>query len=269
MKTHQTLFLTIAACLAAQGALHAQILVSVGGPAATENFNSFGTENVYSLPSGWKGVMSATYQATDFSYASANLTQTAFNDPNPVTRSGLFNLGSGAVPATATDRALGFWVTSGNYTTSKTVVAMAHYRNSGAASINALSISYDLGKFRFGNVDSAVDLFYSTDGVTWTLLSDFSKQFESDGNFTLITSNTPRNPVTVSGTYVLPTAIEADGDFYLAWRYASNITTNSPTAMGAAIGLDNVSITAIPEPSVALLALPAAALMALRRRKAE
>lgn len=268
MKLSKFLLLSLGACLSTAGSLHAQILISVGGTAVTEDFNSFGTGNTNDLPSHWKGAVSATYKTASFSYATAAITQTSFSDVNSVSRSGLFNLGSGATPSTSTNRALGFWVTSGNYTVSKTAVAMVRLQNSGASSITSLSISYDLGKYRFGNVDSDVDLLFSVDGVSWIVAGgSFVTHFALDSTTNLISSNTPRDPVTVNGTSFLPTEIASGGNFYLAWRYSSNITSNTPTAMGAAIGLDNISITAIPEPATALFAIPAFALLAFHRRR--
>lgn len=259
-KLHQKIVVTLGLNLIVIAASPAQILVSVGGPAVTQNFNSFTTAAANPLPSGFVGDLVSAANATNFSYFAPDVeTATRATQANPNTNYGMFNFGNGSSPLTSTDRALGVWISSGNYALrGQTVAIMAQFQNSGTLDIASISLSYDLGKYRFGTIASSVDLFYSMDGTNWLEIGGvFSHDFAADPTNNQI-SSPPNSAVTISSTFTPATAIAAGETFYLAWRYTADFAGVTGTQNAAAIGLDNISLTAVPEPGILTLALTAA-----------
>jgi hypothetical protein len=270
-QLHQKIVVTLGLNLLAIVASPAQILVSAGGPAYTQNFNGFTTAATNPLPSGFVGDLVSAANATDFSYTAQDVeTATRATLPNPNTNYGMFNFGNGSTPSTSTDRALGVWISSGNYALrGQTAAIMAQFQNAGSLDIASISLTYDLGKYRFGTVASSVDLFYSLDGSNWLEVGGiFSHDFAPDPTNNQI-SSPPNSLVTISSTFTPAEAIAAGQIFYLAWRYTADFAGVTGTQNAAAIGLDNISLTAVPEPGTVTLFLTAAfaaAFACVRRR---
>jgi len=134
--------------------------------------------------------------------------------------------------------------------------------NTGAA-ISALGFSYDI--IRYNAVSSANELpgyqvFVSLDGSTWTNLSAFNPTIDGAGG-TVAVPNTA-GTTNVSGTANLPSAWAAGATLDIRW-VDDNAVQTSPDQT---IGLNNVAINAVPEPTALVTGLAGIALLGFRRR---
>lgn len=229
-----------------------EALSITGATAHTEDFNSLGTQDTSlppveagktavaqesTLPQGWRIENNTSGARTIGTFAGAATTTTyiggvslASNDKN-----GTWNFG---VSAGSTDRALGGITSSAGC---KTLNIMAHLYNDANTDFNTLALSYDVEKYRNGNnaAGFTVQLYTSTDGVTWTSAgSDFCTTFSQDEN-----SNgaavVPIATTSVNGN--LECVFPEDGDLYLAWSIS--VTSGTDLAKSMALAIDNVALT--------------------------
>jgi len=228
------LFITLFICSFSWGQTNV-----IAGTAYTENFNALGASATAALPANWKAQKTTTARDAAFSYAAgvtavelAGGNNMATNAANGIYR---FNANNAT-----NESALGGLSSN---TASKTVVFMSYFNNNGPTVINNFTISYDVEKYRNGsNVNGfTMDLFYSTDGLTWTACGgSFILSFSADAdNAGYVTA--PDITVNNSGTYTPATPVAVNGKFYFAWRYSVTATSTSSNAQ--ALGFDNVSIT--------------------------
>lgn len=253
-------------CLLVIANVQAQIAIGLGST-ITQSFDGIGTSAGASLPTGWAvdkqsavrtlGTFSAAGTATDASRLGGdNLASNASG--------GIYNFGAGTA-ASATDRSVGF-LSTGSSTQSGNLYA--YFQNTGSTTIPSLSLSYDIEKYRSGSNPAgfSVQLYYSTDGTSWTSAgASFLTSFGADsGN--LGGSPSPLTATSITAT-ALNLSIPAGGSLYLAWNYS--VTSGSTTTNGQALGIDNVSLSAVPEPSTyaAVAGLSALAFAATRRRR--
>ena len=154
-------------------------------------------------------------------------------------KNGTWNFGNSTDP---TDRAVGGLSTTVADGT-RCVSVMTKLHNGDSETIDRLQISYDIEKYRYGanTAGFVVQLYYSTDGESWTSGGQDFYTFFSPDSETIGAENVPISTTQVSNKNLLA-AVDANADIYLAW----NISVASGTSPNAAPGLaiDNVSITA-------------------------
>jgi hypothetical protein len=215
----------------------AQIVLSSLDSPKTENFNTIGSSDAATLPSGWR-----VSSQTEFSSGTTQTTQSAGTTGSGKLYSGstggTYNFANG-INSTSTDRAVGF-LSSESYSSTRNL--FVQLQNNTAALITTLSISYDIEKYRSGKRAFTIGFYSSSDGLIWTSHSDVLQSYASDsGNSTVFDppSSISKN-ITISGVSI------ADGaNFYLRWAY----TGEGGNSNGQGLGIDNFSITAVPEPS--------------------
>ncbi|MFL6281550.1 MAG: hypothetical protein ACJ74Q_00115, partial [Pyrinomonadaceae bacterium] len=212
----------------------------------TQNFDTIGTTATATLPADFKadnnqavrtvGTYAAAGTATTRAGA-AGISTTAAN--------GIYNFGAGTDATGTSDRAVGFLSASGAGSTQSGNL-YAKYTNATGVPISALRISYDVEKYRNG-INAAgfrYQLFYSTDGTTWTSAgANFLTSFAADTG-----TNTGCNPAPCSTTSVTPRLLSIptvanNTDIYLAWNYSVSTGTTTTNAQG--LGIDNISVTPI------------------------
>jgi hypothetical protein len=256
----------IAATLAASvGMAHAAGTASLSASGYSENFDSMGTSStiangwsVYVGASGtdkytWETAISADDVANMIAASSALTVRTA-NFSSSTTGNNGFNA---FMPGNTSDRLLATSPTS----IAGTALQLTLQNDSGS-SFSQLSISYDI--YRFRSVSSAevllgYSLFYSLDGTSWVNATAFTPTaaqmaYDSTG------------VTTISGTLDLGTSVASGSTVYLRW-----IDDNgTPTSPDQAIGLNNVTISAVPEPESYAMLLAGLGLIgfAAGRRKA-
>lgn len=210
----------------------------------TQNFDTIGTSATATLPADFKADQNQGVRVVG-SYATAGTatTQTA-SQPGTTATGGTYNFGSGSAN-TGTERAVGFLssgaVNGGNL--------YAKYTNTTGATLTALRISYDVEKYRGGTNAAGFrfQLFYSTTGASgsWTSAgANFLTSFAADAGNTSCTP-APCSTTSVSNQFLSLTAspIANNADIYLAWNYG--VTTGTTVTNAQALGIDNISVTAI------------------------
>ncbi len=217
----------------------AQVGISAGST-ITENF-SIGPTATATLPVGWKADKITTVRTVG-SYAAAGTAteQRAGNNMSTTAGNGIYNYGAGDA-TTATDRAVGGLSTG---TASKSVNIYLHFFNNGTIPISDFTVSYAVEKYRDGTNTAgfSVRLYYSTDGISWTLAGDdFLTSFAGPDPTNTGYPEAPGATTNISGK-TLPVMLAAGSNLYLAWNYS--VTSGTTTSNAQALGVDDVSITA-------------------------
>lgn len=234
---------------------NAQIALTSASPSASQDFNSIGSTATATLPANWKVLNNATVRSVDaFSAAGTATTQAGSNNISTSAANGIYNFGDGA---TTTDRAIG-GISSGS--ASKSVNLYTSLQNNDANPISSFTISYDIEKYRGGSnaAGFAIQLYYSTDGVTWTSAgASFLNTFAADGSNAGYTP-APGSSTSVSNTLTPASPVASGAVIYLAWNYSVASGTTTTNAQG--LGIDNFAVTAsygAVTPSPAVTASPA------------
>jgi len=285
--------LAVAALLGTLGVAHAASLTSTG---YAQNFDGMGTTTT--LPTDWSvwkvgtshSSWSTSITANGASNSVAAMTQitsspiaSALLDTGITTSTKNASAYNIAHAATSTDRVLSTSPTgiTGN------ALQLSLTNNTGG-SLSSIAVSYDMVKFYDGNKQSSIDssypageelpgyqLFYSLDGSTWNNVSALNPVSAANGSHPLIpvgsiNNNGVTGPVDYSVTSVANTTVT----FASAWssgqtlklRWVDDNAVN--ISADQIIGLNNVSIAAVPEPETYAMFLAGLGLLALRRRRA-
>jgi hypothetical protein len=206
--------------------LIAQTSITTSG--ASQNFDVMSTGTA--LPANWK--ISTPGRGGAVAWADGtNVTATTLvaNSGTPTT-GGSYNWGTTG----GSDRAVGFMNTS-LYTPGN--VILAHFRNTTGRTLTAITVSYQVERYRINTSPASVSAFSSTDGTNWVA--------ESDGSiFTGVITTGPSaytfaNPTTITKTFTISGLnIANNGNFYLSWIFSNSDVNNSQ-----GLGLDNVTLS--------------------------
>jgi hypothetical protein len=248
--THTPIPKLAALALLAWQALTPVLAASLTGTGYTQTFDAMGTTGT-APPDGWSlkvgnsGTDNNTWAsgiAANGSNSVASMIATSGALAAVTTPSGTNNNGFNAARSTAdlTDRVLATSPT----TVSGTALQLSLTNDTGA-SFSELVVSYDI--VRFTAVSTANELpgywlFYSLDGSTWT-------------NAAALNPTIATVPNSVGVTTVAATRFTLDGEvapgqqLLLRW-VDDNARQTSPDQI---LGLDNVEISAVPEPASAVL----------------
>jgi hypothetical protein len=182
----------------------------------------------------------------------ATLLQASSGSPATGSR---YNWGNGT---TTSDRAPGF-MTSGGYASPNSI--LVDYDNNTGATITQLNVSFDYERYRINTAAASVTFSYSLDGSTWIAAS----AGDSGAFATGASSYTFTTPGLVSKSFSITGLNLAVGDdIYFRW----NFDTTGTNSQGLA--LDNVSVTAVPEPAAAAFLVVGIGMMfVLNRRKTQ
>lgn len=280
--------LIVAAVTAVAGTAHAAS-ISLTDSGYTDNFSELGSSAA--MPTGWAVYdgESATSNETWTSGIVANgasgsvqsmvATTTAFqylNTTTPTYANGGFNAPVSLVTSGATNHVLGTDPT-GN---SGVALQLTLTNNTGAA-LNSLNVRYDIVAFNDGTAQGngnnnqeelpGYELFYSTNGSTWTNVSDLNPTLSGGTNAdgTPIPAVPSHAGVTAIPTYTvnLGASVANGSNIELRW-VDDNAVYQSPDQD---IGITNVAITPVPLPAglpLFLSALGGLSLFGWRSRRA-
>jgi DNA/RNA endonuclease G (NUC1) len=228
----------------------AVVQAAIGIPTGTpysQTFDSIGTTATATLPVDFRVDRTATATAGDvrkvgtFVAAGTTTTQAGGVNLGASAANGIYNFGSGTT-TTGPDRAIGF-LASGTATASGNLYAQL--TNNTGGPLTGLQISYDVEKYRNGSNAAGfrIQLFYSTDGATWTNAgSDFLTAFAGGDAANTGFATAPGATVSVANK-TLSVAIPSNSDFYLAWNYS--VSTGTTVTNAQALAIDNVSIVGV------------------------
>ena len=243
MKSFKLKFLFTISFIIYAIASNAQILISAGSTLG-QNF-SIGTSATASLPAPWKiDKKDSVRTVGTYTTAVSQTEKRGGNNMGFTSSDGIYNFGAGNA-SSASDRAVG-WLSSTGVTESGNLYTFI--KNNGTDSIYNFTISYDVEKYKKGSNSSGftIQMYYSTNGTTWTLAgTDFKTTFAGGGLDNGGYSSAPGVTVNVSNK-TLGVQLNAGDSLYLAWNYS--VTTGSNTSFAQALGIDNFTITANPFP---------------------
>lgn len=233
------------------------LTITPGGAAYTQNFDGIAAAATASLPAGWKvdntENTAANFRTVSVSYANALSACTQLQPSAGAScqsSNGIWNCVS---TTTSSDRCVGFISSSA---ASKNCNWYVQLQNaSSTKTINSFNISYNIEKYRNQSNPTAftVQLYYSTDGATWTSAgSNFLFTSTLDGNTNCPTGTTvgalPSASSTISGTFTPSSVVAANATVYFAWNYC--VSSGSTTSNSPLLALDDVSITANTAPTI-------------------
>lgn len=217
----------------------------------TQDFDALGGEDVNPatdaktgilrpsyLPLGWRIDRNLTAPRTISTFASADTTLMYVGGQSLASNAynGTWNLGATG----STDRAVG-GLTTGIANGTRGVTVMVALRNNEPATLDSLSIIYDIEKYRNGNNTAGFTyaLYYSTDGKVWTAASaQTTHAFAADA----ATAGAAVVPMaTISDAITLHQSVAADQVLYLAWH--CSVTSGTGCASAPCYALDNVVLT--------------------------
>ncbi|MDB6025515.1 MAG: non-specific endonuclease, partial [Verrucomicrobiales bacterium] len=204
----------------------AQGEIVLSGSSYTQNFDSMGTGT--NLPAGW--LMTAPGTAAPTYGSSAN-----FSNVNLTASSGGPTTGgrySWAPTTNTSDRAVGV-MTSGTYASPNSI--MSGFYNGTGSNIVALTLSFDIERYRINSSAASNTFFLSYDGTNWISYTTGDSGAFSTGT----TTHTFTGGTVVSKSFALSgLSITNNGRFYLRW----NLGTVGSNSQG--LGLDNVVLEA-------------------------
>ena len=209
----------------------------------TQNFDSMwdGQEATLSLPQGWRvdRQMNAPRTVGAYANASSTVMYTGGTSLASNAKNGTWNFTSSSVPSDCSVGGLSTTVDGGT----RCISVMTCLHNGGQEAITNLSLNYDIEKYRDGDnaAGFAVQLYVSTDGVTWNSTGDDFYTYFAPDAATAGAAEVPISTTAVSGKQ-LKVNIAAGAYLYLAWNISVASGSSPNKAMGLAI--DNVLIDA-------------------------
>ena len=219
--------------------------LSAAAPSAVQDFDGMwdaaAGAATLNMPQGWRVERQMGAPRTVGSYADASAsvmysggTSLASNASN-----GTWNFVSSSNPGDCSVGGLSTTVSNGT----RCINVMTCLQNAGDEAITKLTLGYDIEKYRNGDNEAgfAVQLYVSTDGVTWNNAGeDFYNYFAPDAA-TQGAAEVPISTTAVEGKQ-LKVDLAAGDRLYLAWNISVASGTSPNKAMG--LSIDNVVIDA-------------------------
>lgn len=240
MKRSCGIIAFVLACFYTNGVAIASI--SLTGGAVSENFDSMTAGSATaSVPTDWKVEANASIRTLGtYSGAGTACSQTV-GGGGTATTGAVYNCGAGS-DNSGSDRAVGGLCSTAPI---GSVNIFAQFQNGASSDLTALTISYDVEKYRKGtlSVGFTVQMYYSTDGSSWTSAgSKFATSWPGSDPDNNVYATTPGDTKSVTNqTLVLPAHVVASGTFYLAWNISP--TSGASAANSQLLALDNFSVT--------------------------
>ena len=229
------------------GSIWAQdaLQLTAAAPQVTQNFDGMWDSDAQAatlgMPQGWRVERQMNAPRTVGSFASA-ATQVMYTGGTSLAsnaKNGTWNFASSSVPSDCSVGGLSTTVDGGT----RCISVMTCLHNAGDEAITKLTFGYDIEKYRDGDnaAGFAVQLYISTDGVTWNNAGeDFYTYFAPDGA-TQGAAVVPISTTAINGKQLM-VDMAAGSDLYLAWNISVASGSSPNKAMGLAI--DNVVIDA-------------------------
>ena len=250
MRQKMTFMILAAVALlvgAGSGSVWAQDALQLTADATqvTQNFDGMWDSDAQAatldMPQGWRVERQMNAPRTVGSYANAATTvmYTGGTSLASNAKNGTWNFASSSVPSDCSVGGLSTTVDGGT----RCISVMTCLHNAGDESITKLTLNYDIEKYRNGDnaAGFAVQLYVSTDGVTWNNAGDDFYTYFAPDAATIGAEVVPISTTAVNGKQLM-VDVAAGNDLYLAWNISVASGSSPNKAMGLAI--DNVVIDA-------------------------
>ena len=233
-------FLMMVVLLAGTQDSFGALLLTGIGVSATQNFNSLTTAATDISVLNTNGWRFATGASPTFASGTL-LADRASSTTGAFTAGGTYNFGG-----TGVDRGLGA-MTSVSFASPNHLIV--ELQNQTGVSITQLNFAFDWERYRINSSAASGTFFSSSDGSAWTAIAAGNSGSYSTGTGTYGINNSSIDSISRTGS-ITGLSIDAGQNHYLRWTF------NTTGSNSQAIGLDNFSITAVPEPtSIALVSL--------------
>ena len=250
MKKSTLLFNLVAVMLFAgvwSGTAWAQdaLQVTAAAPQVTQNFDGMWDDAAQAatlnMPQGWRveRQMGAPRTVGNFANAATEVMYTGGTSLASNAKNGTWNFASSSEPSDCSVGGLSTTVDGGT----RCINVMTCLHNAGDEAITKLTLNYDIEKYRDGDnaAGFAVQLYVSTDGVTWNNAGeDFYTYFAPDAA-TQGAAVVPISTTAITGKQLM-VDLAPDADLYLAWNISVASGSSPNKAMG--LSIDNVEIDA-------------------------
>ena len=250
MKRKTTLLILAAVALlvgAGSGNAWAQDALQLTADATqvTQNFDGMWDSDAQAatldMPQGWRveRQMGAPRTVGSFANAATAVMYTGGTSLASNAKNGTWNFASSSEPSDCSVGGLSTTVDGGT----RCINVMTCLHNAGDEAITKVTLGYDIEKYRDGDnaAGFAVQLYVSTDGVTWNNAGDdFYTYFAPDGA-TQGAAVVPISTTAIQGKQ-LKVDMAAGSDLYLAWNISVASGSSPNKAMG--LSIDNVVIDA-------------------------
>ena len=193
------------------------------------------------MPQGWRVERQMTAPRTVGSYSNASTTvmYTGGTSLASNAKNGTWNFASSSVPSDCSVGGLSTTVDGGT----RCINVMTCLHNAGDEAITKLTLNYDIEKYRDGDnaAGFAVQLYVSTDGVTWNNAGDDFYTYFAPDAATIGAEVVPISTTAINGKQLM-VELAAGSDLYLAWNISVASGSSPNKAMG--LSIDNVVIDA-------------------------
>ena len=219
--------------------------VTPGAPQVTQDFDGMWDSEAQAatlnMPQGWRveRQMNAPRTVGSYSNASTEVMYTGGISLASNAKNGTWNFGSSSNPSDCSVGGLSTTVDGGT----RCINVMTCLHNAGDEAITKVTLAYDIEKYRDGDnaAGFAVQLYVSTDGVTWSSAGeDFYTYFAPDAA-TQGAEVVPISTTAITGKQLM-VDLAVGGDLYLAWNISVASGSSPNKAMG--LSIDNVVIDA-------------------------
>ena len=218
---------------------------TAAAPQVTQNFDSMWDSDAQAatlaMPEGWRveRQMDAPRTVGNFASASATVMYAGGTSLASNASNGTWNFMSSSVAGDCSVGGLSTTVSNGT----RCINVMTCLRNAADEPVSRLTLNYDIEKYRDGDNPAgfAVQLYVSTDGVTWNNAGDDFYNYFAPDAATAGAAVVPISTTAVTGKQLMVN-LPAGGDLYLAWNISVASGTSPNKAMG--LSIDNVVIDA-------------------------
>ena len=229
------------------GTASAQDVLQVTADASqvTQNFDGMWDNNAQAatlvMPQGWRieRQMNAPRTVGSYAVASTEVMYTGGESLASNAKNGTWNFVSSSDPSDCSVGGLSTTVDGGT----RCINVMTCLHNAGDEPVTKLTLNYDIEKYRDGDnaAGFAVQLYISTDGVTWNSAGDEFYTFFAPDAATAGAAVVPISTTAINGKQ-LNVDFAAGNDLYLAWNISVASGSSPNKAMG--LSIDNVVIDA-------------------------
>ena len=211
----------------------------------TQNFDGMWDNDAQAatlvMPQGWRVERQMGAPRTVGSYANA-ATEVMYTGGTSLAsnaKNGTWNFASSSQPSDCSVGGLSTTVDGGT----RCINVMTCLHNAGNEAITKLTLNYDIEKYRDGDnaAGFAVQLYVSTDGVTWNNAGEDFYTFFAPDAATQGAAVVPISTTAIAGKQLM-VDLASGADLYLAWNISVASGTSPNKAMG--LSIDNVVIDA-------------------------